>query len=377
MKQSCLSSTPNTKYVGTNKLSNPNYYQQKLNSLAIVVEDLRLPLDEGAKKTSFSLISSIGEQGIQVSVFTSYGNPWLKNAFQLPGNKFLLGNSFRKQLSAQRPDFILYIPSSSGTLGAFIRAAMIKFQYHQAPIAMLSLQFRTLPKLARYFRVSQAVEVVLTQSEASQGIFDDLGCKTALLPSAVDQDIFKPVNKQVKQELRNQYNFQLADKIVLHVGHCHPGRNVNMLMELVKIGFRVIFIASTSTAIDQDLILELKRSGILVITDYVSYIEQYYQLADCYVFPVLNISAAIDAPLSVLEAMACNIPVVTTRFGALKNMFQTGNGFYFAANEDEIMRMVNQAVKLQNCQTADMVACYSWHNAAMNLLETLHTITKP
>ena len=94
-------------------------------------------------------------------------------------------------------------------------------------------------------------------------------------------------------------------------------------------------------------------------------------MADCYLFPVFHATSAIDAPLSVLEAMACNLPIVTTRFGALPGMFQSGNGFYYGDTEEEIVRMVKQAVEEQDCRTFEMVSPYSWDNAASTILETL------
>jgi glycosyltransferase involved in cell wall biosynthesis len=134
---------------------------------------------------------------------------------------------------------------------------------------------------------------------------------------------------------------------------------------------KVILVASTSTAIDRELLIELRESGVIVITDFVESIQHYYQMANCYLFPVLQPTSAIDAPLSVLEAMACNLPVVTTRFGALRDMFQPGNGFYYGDTEEEIVDMVHQALAEPDCRTFEKASHYSWENVASSILETL------
>ena len=66
--------------------------------------------------------------------------------------------------------------------------------------------------------------------------------------------------------------------------------------------------------------------------------EELYQLSDAYLFPVLDPSGAIEMPLSVLEAMACGVPVLTTPFGDLQQRFPSGSGVVFWRSTDELMR---------------------------------------
>ena len=51
-------------------------------------------------------------------------------------------------------------------------------------------------------------------------------------------------------------------------------------------------------------------------------------MADVYYFPVEHEGHCISAPLSVLEAAACGLPVVCTRFSELKQL-EGEEGFYF------------------------------------------------
>jgi glycosyltransferase involved in cell wall biosynthesis len=360
--------------VNNNTKFGHNSFHQDMLRIAVIVEDLRLPLDEGAKKTSYSIINSLIKSGENVSIFTTYKNPLLKNVYSLPKNKFLFGISFIHNLRFQAPDFILYIPSSSGTMGAFIRAILIKIQSSWVPLALLNLQFRKLPRYTHYLHFQRFVNIVFTQSEASANIFQSIGCATKLLPGGVDRTVFLPVSKQEKLQLRLQYRYQDTDRILLHVGHCNPTRNVIVLSMLAKLGFKVILVVSESTPIDTVLLEKLIQSGVIVITSFIENIQHYYQMADCYLFPVYNATSAIDAPLSVLEAMSCNTPIVATRFGALTELFQSGNGFYFANSDQEIIGMVEKSLLDHDCRTSEMVAPYTWDNAASTILKTLSEI---
>ncbi len=339
--------------------------------IAVVVEDLGLPLDEGAKKTCFSLIQSLGHEGAEVSVFTWIGNHSLGRAFGLPRNRLLLGPSFGLDLKRQAPDAILYIPSSSGTIGAFVRAAMIKFQSRGVPLALLSLQYRRLPESARHLGLRRFADLVFTQSEKNAEVYKSLGCQTAVLPGGVDTSVFRPISQNEKLLLRSKHGFQDSDVIVLHVGHCKPERNVTALARLSKLGLKAVLVASTSTRLDPDLLSSLEQAGVTVISTFVESIQHFYQMADCYLFPVAHAASAIDTPLSVLEAMACNLPVVTTRFGALTSLFQPGGGLYFWDSEDEMICRVQEALAEQHCRTIDKVLPYTWDRVSATILEAL------
>jgi len=133
-----------------------------------------------------------------------------------------------------------------------------------------------------------------------------------------------------------------------------------------------VIIGSTSTPQDGELLKELKAESITVIADYVERIEEFYQLADCYVFPAVERLSAIEVPLSVLEAMACNLPVVTTPFGGLPSMFVEGDGLRFSRSEEDFVTLVHSALlEKNNCKTRAMVTPYAWPCISARLLDLL------
>ena len=146
--------------------------------------------------------------------------------------------------------------------------------------------------------------------------------------------MFHPVAKQRKLELMNEHGIDVDRFTILHVGHINRKRNIQILKELQRDSSQVIVVGSTSTDQDKDLADELRIAGVKVITSCVENIEEIYQLSDCYIFPVTSNTASIEVPLSVLETMACNLPVVTTRYGGwVPTMFNSeDNGLFFSIN---------------------------------------------
>lgn len=335
--------------------------------VAVVVEDLREPLDEGRKKVSYNLICALLDAGLDASVFTRCQPCALQEASSVPANRLMLGSRFRRELRDLRPDFVLYLPSAAGTLGAFVRARVLK-AFAGAPVALVSLQYRALPPFARRLGLPGAADVVLAESQASARVFRSMGCRTVVLPPAVDLAAFHPVDAERKSWLRSHYGFGADERIVLHVGHLKAERNVLALTRLAKAGLRTVLVASTHTRADPEVLLRLQRASVIVVSEFISHIEHYYQLSDCYCFPVHHADEAIDAPLSVFEAMACNLPVVTTPFGGLPDWFSDGGGLRFVHRDKDLPEAVRGAIAEPAIDTAQMVASFSWHRCASTIL---------
>ena len=114
----------------------------------------------------------------------------------------------------------------------------------------------------------------------------------------------------------------------------------------------------------------LKDAGCIVWTNYFPNLEEIYALSDCYVFPTINRRACIETPLSVLEAMACNLPVITTKFGALPRMFKEGEGLFFIKSEREVSKII-EILKNNNLKikTREKILPYSWEVIGKRLIK--------
>jgi glycosyltransferase involved in cell wall biosynthesis len=117
------------------------------------------------------------------------------------------------------------------------------------------------------------------------------------------------------------------------------------LIPLQKNNNQVVIVSSSSTPRDaigpKELKDKLKQAGITIVDRYIPDIEEIYQLSDCYVFPVKKESSAISLPLSILEARACGLPVLTTDFGSIQAFLDDDNGNILYSAPEEFPKKLN------------------------------------
>ncbi|MEM2741205.1 MAG: glycosyltransferase family 4 protein [Nitrososphaeria archaeon] len=234
------------------------------------------------------------------------------------------------------------------------------------------------PSLPSFFKKLVSLlkpDLTLIQSYETESMFKRLGCRVEFLPCGVDVKKFTPVTAETKIKLRKKYGIEKEKFVILHVGSIKEGRNIQFLTKLQKEDNQVLIIGATSTGINQKLCQELRKSGCLVWTKYFEHIEEIYGLSDCYVFPVMfkvdftgrPVSDSIEMPLSIIEAMACNLPVISTKFGALPRIFHEKEGLIYANREEDFLQAVKKIKNGINVRNREKVLPYSWEKVAEKL----------
>lgn len=214
---------------------------------------------------------------------------------------------------------------------------------------------------------------VIVQSAKYENIMSSYQCKVYNKPIVgFDHTKFKPVSKSIKEKIRKELNIPLSSIVGLHVGHINKGRNLLPLSNLHKNGIQIIVIGSTTVKPNKKIRTHLVNSGVLVIDSYVKDIEKYYQASDFYIFPIIDSRACIQVPLSILEAMGCNIPIITTEFEGIPYYFETeGRNLYLIEDQFEsssVMNHINKIIQLNSSLTPDITS-FEWGVIADNLLK--------
>lgn len=337
--------------------------------VAYISEGLVPPFDEGIKKASWSLLGELQREH-EVLALTSRG-PGIPDAgvHLVRTNRLLLGPKLWRRIWRFRPERIVYLPTACATLFSFMRARALSFYAGGVPVAMIALQPREYGALARRLIPLLHAGPVWTQGQATARTLAPLGCDVRSLPPAVDAEVFRPVDRAQKAVLRQKYSVSSEAFVLLHVGHIHPNRNVPALIELQKrSNAQVILVGSTAFGADETLAGRLRGAGVIVMAHYLEHVEEVYQMADCYLFPVQSLTGSIEVPLSVLEAMACNLPIISTPFGELPRLFPEGPGVRYYNDFDGLLAAMEEVRQQDAPNTRQRVEPYTWAAVARKVI---------
>lgn len=329
-----------------------------------LLADFPGPLDEGMRKTAYHLSRQLSERN-EVKCW-SLGRAFLRGSW--------------REIRAFQPQVIHYVPGPS--ILSFMAMKVLK-AYCRNSKTVISASHPSFYGLkgfryGPYYALSSLLkglipllkpDMLLVQSSETEEMFKKMGCRTELLPSGVDTERFAPATLEARNRLREKWGLDQEEFVVFHAGSFRKWRGVGVLAGLQTDQTRVIVLGS-STRVESETYRDLERSGCLVYKEYVENVEELYKLADCYVFPTTDVRGSIEMPLSVLEAMATNLPVVSTKFGALPGMFECGGGLILVDSEQELLEAVRR-VKEESMEvrTREKVMAYSWENIASRLEE--------
>lgn len=336
-----------------------NDIEKQTERIIFIAEDISYPVDEGMKKFNYFLLRYLQSHYTDFKLY-SCSNDYQDMNFRKIKSKSFISLKLFRDIRNFHPRLIIYSPFSSGTMYSFLRLFVLNLVSKSSKTIIINLQRRShngiFKKIIRLIRPSR----VVVFSIKDKNYFTSMGIDTLLCRTGVDMDQFVPVFQERKGQLRRKYGFNESDKIILHIGHLKPTRNIDILKFLLVDGNKVVIVGSTSTSQDMSLKDDLENAGIKIFSDYVEHIEELYQLSDVYVFPVKNDHSAIEFPLSVLEAMACNLPVVTTSYGSLPDFFKQSACFTYFNNREELLSRVRSAFGT-DCNNRNRLAeKFSW-----------------
>lgn len=335
--------------------------------MIILSDCLTEKVDEGCLKVANSLTKRI-KSAYPATTVISYERRPKQSDLHMKLNKLFLNYSLLSLIN-KRKESVLYIPFASNTKASAIRTWILSCVAKRGLKVIFVLRF-PMDKITKLFLRMSKAEIIALSKESYQFYKQEIGSNTTYLKTGIDTIQFTPVSKEKREILREKYNVSPGQKVLLHVGHLKNGRNVDKLLNVDE-KYHVFLVVSSVTESEKDAELREKlmaRSNTTIIDDYLEHIEEIYQIADVYFFPVQESENCIDVPLSVLEAAACNLPIVTTDYGELK-AFKGEEGFCFISTFDAetINEAINRMSECQECNNRRVVLEYDWDTSIKHL----------
>jgi len=199
--------------------------------------------------------------------------------------------------------------------------------------------------------------------------------KISVIPNGVDTDLFRPDPNNNKQS--NQSNAIT----ILWVGRFVRGKGVEYLIQAAKIlvkavpDLKILLVGDgPSKGKIKSLIEKFNLKKNVIIKENVpnENMPEVYQKSDIFVLPSLN----EGVPKTLLEAMACGIPVIISEFPHLEELIKNA-GLTFPKGDvhalaDKIMRLIRDrelAKELGNNGRNKIVEGHSWGNTVLKTTE--------
>jgi glycosyltransferase involved in cell wall biosynthesis len=296
----------------------------------------------------------------------SIGGTPAADAIRVPSARPLISPRLARELLHHRPSLSFYLWPA--TLPGLLRCRLLE-SLSGGRVVLVAPQPVSWSTWSARVAKRLWPALVLVHSEAELTMASQIG-PAARFQTGVDTDRFRPAQPGEKAELRRRWGLPEDVQVVLHVGHMVPSRNLGVLTRLARRpGVQPVLLASRLRRPGSaELEKALLRSGVVVLHGYRPNVEELYRLADCYVFPVKSPYGAIAMPLSVLEALASDLPVASTRFGVLPELFGSSAGVSFANSDEELAQAV-EGLLAHPVETRHLADPYSWDSVVGRLLE--------
>jgi glycosyltransferase involved in cell wall biosynthesis len=202
------------------------------------------------------------------------------------------------------------------------------------------MQRAVLRRAACVVAISEDIAERLTHFEHPPG-------RVVKIPNSVDLSKFKPLPFGEREQLRGRLGFPPGKTIVLYVGRLSRAKGVLTLIEawpgLMALfpNAHLVLVGSGSDSWDDcetEIVEYIRLRGLkscVALAGHSNSVHEYLQSADLFVSP----SDYEGFSLTLVEALGCAIPVVTTSVGAAPEIIRDGsNGFLCLPKDKESLR---------------------------------------
>jgi len=208
--------------------------------------------------------------------------------------------------------------------GEYFRAGLQRFGLQPSGLPfrwMLKLRHRLLRRATGFVAISAAVEKELVE----YGIGEE---KISLIPNSVDTDRFCPVDRPTRTKLRQKLGIPGSGRIAIYTGRLERTKGLPLLLsawkkiagrhrhaQLLLVGTGGLGIHNCEAELREFVAQNTLQQSVTFVGS-VENVHEYLQASDLFVFP----SEREAFGISVIEALACSLPVITTTAGGLSDI---------------------------------------------------------
>ena len=335
-------------------------------NILLVSEEISNDPREGLQVFLYHLVRFLDIRH-RLTVAYSYGKSYDKiETVRVVSKKSLVSPGFLRLVTSAKYDINIYVPSSSLTAFGLARGLLIKLLSGR-PTLVIALQERKVGLLHKALATLFKPDMVLSPSTKIINKMKEFHVEAHQITPGFDKEVFKPADEARKVELKKKLHLPLDKKIILHVGHVKESRNMELFLRYRNWGSDIQPVIKAGE-VDPSWVHRLRMAGVIIIDEFMRDINEVYQAADCYLFPVFSPTGAVEFPLSCIEAAACNLPILTTRFGALERFFPEGDGLLYFEKANEIKEKISRLLRTRT-NTHRLVEGFTWEEVFKRHIE--------
>ena len=208
------------------------------------------------------------------------------------------------------------------------------------------------------------VDIIFTTGYEAANQLEKLTSKKIIVqPSGVNKIFFSDFNR----------NFENEKFTVVTVANLLPKKNIELILEISKAlkEFRFILVGDGNHRKVLENIIRRENIDNVELVGFKSaeVVRKYYYESDCY----LLTSLSEGTPTSILEAMACGLPIVSSNAGGVKSILGKHNCVVELSNNHQFIDCLSKfSVNLKlRCDVSEKNRMqskkYAWKNVAKNI----------
>ena len=188
--------------------------------------------------------------------------------------------------------------------------------------------------------LSTCTNYIATTREIRDGFIKNGGIspeKISILPHGIDTKKFPQSNEKIRRKLKISHGIDPNCKVLLFCARIVPDKGVDTLQKTWKILHKtfptaILFVVGggLTNLLDELRALSAEMDDSIKIIGEIDAPAEFYRLADVYIFP----SRHEGLPTSLLEAMSCGLPAVTSDIGGCEDVISNDVTGFRVNSED-------------------------------------------